>query len=135
MGVRPPHRPRPPEGRRSEWIADPIDAFVLAKLEAKGLYPAPPADRANFYPPRDLDLHGLPPTPEEIDAFVGDPAADPKAYETLIDRLLASPRYGERWGRHWLDVRGSPRATASSSTSSANTPGAIAISGRQFQFR
>src|SRR5262249_20324693 len=80
----------------------PLDAFILAGLEARGLHPAPPVDRAAFIRRATLDLHGLPPTPEEIDAFVQDPAPD--AFERLIHRLLASPRYGERWGRHWVDV-------------------------------
>jgi hypothetical protein len=71
-------------------------------LEGKGLRPSPPADRATLLRRVTFDLHGLPPTPKEIDAFLNDTAAD--AYERLIDRLLASPRYGERWGRHWLDV-------------------------------
>jgi mono/diheme cytochrome c family protein len=87
------------EGRR---IADPIDDFILARLERAGLTPAAPADRRTLIRRATFDLLGLPPTPEEIDAFLADdsPAAD----ERLIDRLLASPHYGERWGRHWLDV-------------------------------
>src|SRR5438067_2285549 len=84
------------------WVKTPIDPFVLAKLKNAGLKPAPQADRATLIRRVTYDLHGLPPTPEEIDAFANDP--DPNAYEKLIDRLLASPRYGERWGRHWLDV-------------------------------
>jgi hypothetical protein len=84
------------------WAHNPIDVFVLAALEKERLAPAPPADRATLIRRATLDLHGLPPTPQEIDAFLAD--ARPDAYERLIDRLLASPRYGERWGRHWLDV-------------------------------
>ena len=80
----------------------PIDAFILAGLKASGLRPAPPADRAALIRRLTFDLTGLPPTPEAVDAFVADP--DPRAYEALVDRLLASPQYGERWGRHWLDV-------------------------------
>ena len=80
----------------------PIDAFILAGLKKAGLKPAPPADRATLIRRVTYDLHGLPPTPEEVDAFVRD--TSPKAWEKLIDRLLDSPRYGEQWGRHWLDV-------------------------------
>jgi hypothetical protein len=80
----------------------PIDAFVLARLDRAGLSPAPPADRLTLIRRATFDLLGLPPSPEEIDAFLADDS--PAAYEKLIDRLLASPHYGERWGRHWLDV-------------------------------
>ena len=84
------------------WVRTPIDAFVLAGLKKAGLRPAPPADKLTLIRRATYDLHGLPPTPEEIDAFVREQS--PQAYERLIDRLLASPRYGEQWGRHWLDV-------------------------------
>jgi hypothetical protein len=99
---RPLSRPPIPAIQDKNWVQNPIDCFSLAKLESKRLTPSPPADRATLIRRVTYDLHGLPPTPEEIDAFVNDPAPD--AYEKLIDRLLASPRYGERWGRHWLDV-------------------------------
>jgi mono/diheme cytochrome c family protein len=89
-------------GADAAWVRTPVDAFVLARLLAAGLEPAPPADRAALIRRVAFDLTGLPPTPEEVDAFVAN--TDPMAYETLVDRLLASPRYGERWGRHWLDV-------------------------------
>ncbi|HEX7900012.1 MAG TPA: DUF1553 domain-containing protein [Planctomycetota bacterium] len=81
------------------WCRGPIDRFILAKLKSEGLSPAPEADRATFIRRVTFDLHGLPPAPEEVDAFVkeGD-------VEKLVDRLLASPRYGERWARHWLDL-------------------------------
>ncbi|NBV22606.1 MAG: DUF1553 domain-containing protein [Proteobacteria bacterium] len=82
----------------------PIDAFIGQKLAAAKLTFSPPADRATLIRRASLDLLGLPPAPEEVDAFVKDPAPD--AYEKLLDRLLASPHYGERWGRHWLDVAG-----------------------------
>ena len=82
--------------------ANPIDAFILAKLEDTGIRPLEAADRRALIRRVTFDLHGLPPTPEEVDAFIQDP--DPRAYEKLVDRLLESPRYGERWGRHWLDV-------------------------------
>jgi hypothetical protein len=99
---RPLVRPSVPAVQDKGWVETPVDSFILAKLESKGLRPSPPADRGTLIRRVTFDLHGVPPTPEEIDAFVADPAAD--AYEKLIDRLLASPRYGERWGRHWLDV-------------------------------
>jgi hypothetical protein len=100
--LRPLARPPVPAVKNRAWVRTPIDAFILARLEAKGLRPAPPADRATLIRRLTFDLHGLPPTPAEIDAFVNDP--DERAYKKLIDRLLASPHYGERWGRHWLDV-------------------------------
>src|SRR5215471_9842939 len=84
------------------WVKTAIDAFILAGLKKAGLRPAPPADKATLIRRVTYDLTGLPPTPQEIDAFVRDQS--PKAWEHLIDRLLASPRYGEQWGRHWLDV-------------------------------
>jgi hypothetical protein len=95
-------RPAVPQAARASWNRNPIDAFVWAKLREKGLSPAPPDDRRTLIRRVSFDLTGLPPTPREIDAFVDDP--DPSAYEKLVDRLLASPRYGERWARHWLDV-------------------------------
>jgi len=84
------------------WIRTPIDGFILAKLREKGLTPSPEADRRTLIRRLTYDLHGLPPTPEEVRNFLDDQS--PLAYEKLIDRLLASPRYGERWGRHWLDT-------------------------------
>jgi hypothetical protein len=87
---------------RSDWVRTPVDAFVLARLEARGLTPSDPAPRAILIRRATYDLTGLPPTPGEVAAFLRDPAPD--AYERLIDRLLASPRYGERWARHWLDL-------------------------------
>ena len=84
------------------WGRSPIDAFILAKLQKEGLRPAPPASKATWLRRVYLDLTGLPPAPEETAAFLRD--ASPKAYETVVDRLLASPRYGERWAQHWLDV-------------------------------
>jgi hypothetical protein len=84
------------------WRAHPIDRFLSATLVRQGLPPNPPADRRTLIRRATYDLTGLPPTPEEVEAFVAD--SDPRAYENLVDRLLASPHYGERWGRHWLDV-------------------------------
>lgn len=91
-----------PAVQTSSWVRTPLDAFIIARLEKANLKPAPEADRATFIRRATLDVHGLPPTPEEIAAFVADDSND--AYEKLVDRLLASPRYGERWARHWLDV-------------------------------
>ncbi len=84
------------------WVKTPIDAFILEKLKAAGLKPAAQADKATLIRRVTYDLIGLPPTPEEVDAFVKDNS--PNAYEKLVDRLLASPQYGETWGHHWLDV-------------------------------
>lgn len=95
-------RPAIPEVTRREWVENPIDAFILSRLEDNDLEPNAPADRAAVIRRAYYDLIGLPPTPEEVDAFLADDAAD--AYERLLDRLLASPQYGERWARHWLDA-------------------------------
>ncbi len=84
------------------WVKTPVDAFVLDGLKKAGLRPAPPASKATLIRRVTYDLTGLPPTPEEVDAFLKDES--PKAWENLVERLLASPRYGEQWGRHWLDV-------------------------------
>ena len=92
----------PSVGNRKSEIANPIDSFVLAKLAEKGLRPSPQADRRTLIRRLYFDLIGLPPKPEEIEAFAAD--KDAKAYEKLVERLLASPQYGERWARHWLDV-------------------------------
>ena len=86
----------------SARVRTPIDRFILAALEKNGLHPSPEADRRTLIRRLSFDLVGLPPAPEEIEAFVADPS--PLAYERVVDRLLASPQYGERWGRHWLDV-------------------------------
>jgi len=133
----PVRRPAMPRVKNPAWVKTPIDAFVLARLEASGLQPSPPADRRTLIRRATFDLTGLPPTPEEIALFERECAVErgwglgdgnrgrgkgkvparpfqtsnpyplapaPKAYARLVDRLLASPRYGERWGRHWLDV-------------------------------
>ena len=94
--------PPAPTGIPADWAASPIDRFIFAKLAERGLKPNPPADRRSLIRRLTYDLTGLPPSPEEVEAFIKD--ADLKAYEKLVDRLLASPRYGEQWGRHWLDV-------------------------------
>ncbi len=91
-----------PAVQNASWARTPIDVFILARLEGKGLVPSSPADRRTVIRRAAFDLLGLPPSPEEVAEFVADERPD--AYERLLDRLLASPAYGERWGRHWLDV-------------------------------
>src|SRR5262249_9736403 len=91
-----------PAVRDMGWLRNPIDHFVLARLEKDSLRPSPEADRATLIRRLSLDLLGLPPTVAEVDAFLAD--TRPDAYEQLVERLLASPHYGERWGRHWLDL-------------------------------
>lgn len=98
----PPQRPPVPHVENTAWVRNPIDAFVLARLEAEGLQPSPEAERVTLIRRLSLDLLGLPPSIAEVDAFAADPSDD--AYELLVRRLLASPHYGERWGRHWLDA-------------------------------
>jgi cytochrome c553 len=100
--LRPVERSDAPPVKRTDWVATPVDAFILNRLEDEGLQPAPPADRITLIRRATFDLHGLPPTPEEIDAFLADMSDG--AFSKVIDRLLKSPRYGERWGRHWLDL-------------------------------
>ena len=99
---RPLQAPQIPEVRDGRWPAGGIDRFILSALEAKGLAPVADADQSTLIRRIYYDLIGLPPTPEDIDAFVDD--SRPEAYELLVDRLLGSPQFGERWGRHWLDV-------------------------------
>ena len=92
----------PPQVRDASWCRTPIDRFVLSTLEARGIRPNARAERRTLIRRVYFDLLGLPPSPEEVKAFLADPTPD--AYERLVDRLLASPHHGERWGRHWLDV-------------------------------
>ncbi len=99
---KPPVRPPVPAVRRAEWVRTPVDAFVAREHEARGLAPAPEAGRRVLLRRLTLDLTGLPPAPGEVEAFLADSSSD--AVEKLVDRLLASPAYGERWGRHWLDL-------------------------------
>jgi hypothetical protein len=94
--------PPVPAVKNRTWVKSPIDAFMLAALEAKGLTPARPADKRSLIRRVTFDLTGLPPAPDEVQAFLND--SSPDAFAKVVDRLLASPRYGERWGRHWLDV-------------------------------
>ncbi len=98
----PPKNAEPPKVRDASWPRSDLDRFVLARLEEKGLAPNRPADKRTLVRRVYFDLIGLPPTPEEVEAFVRD--SSPDAYPKLIDKLLASPAYGERWARHWLDV-------------------------------
>jgi hypothetical protein len=95
-------RPEVPQVKHDGWVQNPIDAFILARLEQEGVQPSPEADRVTLIRRLSLDLRGLPPTVAEIESFVGD--TRPDAYERLVDQFLASSHYGERWGRHWLDV-------------------------------
>lgn len=100
--LNPPKAPAVPLARNPSRVRNPIDAFILAKLDARNMTPAPAADRRVLIRRVYFDLIGLPPEPEEVSTFVND--RDPAAYAKLVDKLLADPRYGERWGRHWLDL-------------------------------
>jgi len=97
-----PARPAPPQVKTKGWIKTPVDQFVLARLEKEGLTPSPEADRVTLLRRLSLDLIGLPPTVAEVDAFLNDKSLS--AYHKQVERLLSSPHYGERWGRHWLDA-------------------------------
>jgi hypothetical protein len=98
----PVHEPPAPPVSQVDWIRGPVDAYVLARLEAVGIAPGNPADKRTIIRRATIDLTGLPPTPAEIDDFLNDES--PEAFAKVVDRLLASPRYGERWGRYWLDL-------------------------------
>src|SRR5581483_11380794 len=98
----PVHDPPPPKVKNTAWVKSPVDRFILAALETKGLTPVRTAEKADLIRRASFDLTGLPPTPEEVSAFVADKSSG--AFAKVVDRLLASPRYGERWGRFWLDV-------------------------------
>jgi hypothetical protein len=98
----PPVRPAVPRVANAAWVRNPIDAFLAAEHDQRGLSPRPPAERSELLRRVSLDLTGLAPTPRELRAFLEDSSTD--AYDKLVERLLASPRYGERWGRHWMDV-------------------------------
>jgi cytochrome c553 len=100
--LQPVRRPAPPVVKNAAWARGPIDRFILRDLEKRGMVPAPPADRRELLRRVTFDLVGLPPTPEETAAFLADRSAN--AYEKVVDRLLASPRHGERWARWWLDL-------------------------------
>jgi len=94
--------PAPPAVKNTKWLQSPLDNFILARLESQRLKPSPRADRRTLIRRATYDLIGLPPTPAEVDAFLAD--RSPNAFATVVDRLLASPHYGERWARHWLDI-------------------------------
>jgi len=94
--------PAPPEVRNEAWVSNAVDRFILARLEEEGLEPAPPADKLMLLRRATFDLTGLPPTEQEMEDFLADDSPD--AFAKVVERLLASPRYGERWGRHWLDI-------------------------------
>lgn len=113
-----------PAVKSSGWIRTPVDSFILNKLEEKGLHPVAEASRRTLVRRAYFDLHGLPPTPAEVSQFVQDPAPD--AYEKLIDRLLASPRYGERWGAGGWTSCVTPTQAATKPTSISKTHGVIA---------
>jgi hypothetical protein len=100
--LQPVRKVEPPAVKNETWPVNDVDRFILARLEKAGLNPSPAADRRTLIRRLTFDLLGLPPTPEEVEQFVAD--EDPRAYERLVDRLLASPQYGVRWARHWLDV-------------------------------
>ena len=91
-----------PRTKNTNWIRSSVDSFILAKLESKALQPAAEADKRALLRRVYFDLIGLPPTPEEMRTYLSDPS--PQAYESAVDRLLASPHHGERWARHWIDV-------------------------------
>ncbi|MEP6670037.1 MAG: PSD1 and planctomycete cytochrome C domain-containing protein [Chthoniobacter sp.] len=95
-------KPEPPVVKNEAWCRTPIDRFILAKCEEKGIWPSPPADKVVLIRRAYFDLIGLPPTPEQVARFESD--TEPNAFEKVVDELLASPHYGERWGRHWLDL-------------------------------
>jgi Protein of unknown function (DUF1553)/Protein of unknown function (DUF1549) len=99
---RKPQRHDPPAVKNPPWIKTPVDAFIAAALDAAGLQPSPPLDRPALLRRITFDLTGLPPTPQELEGFLAD--ARPDAYDRVVDRLLASPHFGERWAQHWLDV-------------------------------
>ncbi len=98
----PPVRPQLPKVSNSAWVRNPIDTFLAAEHEVRGLVPRPSVNKATLLRRVSLDLTGLAPTPDQLHAFLNDPTPD--AYEAAVERLLASPQYGERWGRHWMDV-------------------------------
>ncbi len=126
-----PSRPQPPAVKHQDRVRNPVDAFVLAKLEGKGMSFSPEADKAALARRAYFDLTGLPPEPRELKEFLAD--KDPQAYEKLIDKLLASPRYGERWGRYWLDVAG--YADSEGGKLSADLPRPFAFRYRDYVIR
>lgn len=128
---RPPRRSEPPKVQHGDRVRNPVDAFVLSALESKGLSFSPEADRQILIRRASFDLTGLPPEPNEVKNFIAD--RDPQAYEKLIDKLLQSPRYGERWGRYWLDIAG--YADSEGGKLSADLPRACAFRYRDYVIR
>src|SRR5258708_1455860 len=120
-----PKEPVAPSVVDGSWCKSPIDPFILAKLETRGLKPAAPADKRTLIPRAYFDLIGLPPKPEEVDSFLHDDSPD--AFAKVVDHLLASPHYGERWARHWLDV---VRYTDSNDARGVGSEGDIAFAWR-----
>ena len=116
----PPVRPQVPDVSAAGFVRNDVDRFILAKLAEKGLKPSPEADRVTLIRRLSFDLRGLPPTPAEVDAFVNDRAPD--AYESLVDRVLASPQYGERMATLWLDLVRYADTTATTATTTATSP-------------
>src|SRR5205807_3390108 len=98
----PPQRPQPPAVKSAGWVRNPIDNFIVAELEKRGLQPAPEADRRTLARRLSLDLTGLPPAPADVEAFVQD--TRPDAYEKFVDHLLGTPQWGEHRARYWLDA-------------------------------
>ena len=117
-------RPAVPDVKNRSWARNPIDNFVLARLEAEGIEPSPEASRSTLIRRLSLDLTGLPPTSGETAAFVADDT--PGAYERLVDRLLESPHYGEKWARHWLDLARYSDSDGYRQDDSVRMPGGIA---------
>ncbi|NBX29005.1 DUF1553 domain-containing protein [bacterium] len=117
----PPRRIEPPSVANPAWPISPIDRFTLSAMESRGLVPVAPAGKRELIRRATFDLIGLPPTPDEIDAFVADDT--PRAFEKVIDRLLASPHYGERWARYWLDIARYAEDQAHSADQKPNTSG------------
>ncbi|HYV36025.1 MAG TPA: DUF1549 domain-containing protein [Gemmataceae bacterium] len=118
-------KPSVPKVKNTAWVRNPIDSFILAKLEEKGLTPSPPAAKHELVRRLYFDLTGLPPTPKEVADFVNDPS--PKAWDNLIDKLLDSPGYGEKWARHWLDLVRYAETTVTNATAPNRMSGVIAI--------
>ena len=118
----PPRRPSPPQVQQPPLVRTPIDAFILARLEENNLSFSEPADRLTLLRRAYLDLIGIPPTADEVKAYLDD--RRPDAYERMIERLLASPHYGEHWAQHWLDLAGPTRRASRKPTQCGPTPGA-----------
>src|SRR5262245_48109703 len=121
----PVHKVSPPRVNRAVWVKTPIDFFVLANLERQAIKPAPEATKLELIRRVAFDLTGLPPTTEEIESYLRDKSK--RAYERMVNRYLESPRYGERWAQHWLDVVRLPRPKGSSTTATFPGSGTIAI--------